>query len=183
MNNCRLIRLYKLYDLYGCCLIRLCKHYNLDNCSLIRLYKHYDLDNCSLIRLYKHCDLDNCSLIRLYKHYVDNSDNCRIFSNVLFLFLVLHFPLREVGSLCLGKAQQPQEQRYPFLSACVVFSCVPTVVWLPKCWCMRWHTGAVRTPSESLHWKLTLGERSLAAPGTRTRVSIAPGFSVRHTTN
>ena len=105
MNNCRLIRLYKLYDLYGCCLIRLCKHYN----------------------------LDNCSLIRLYKHYVDNSDNCRIFSNVLFLFLVLHFPLREVGSLCLGKAQQPQEQRYPFLSACVVFSCVPTVVWLPKC--------------------------------------------------
>ena len=35
-----------------------------------------------------------------------------------------------------------------------------------------------RTPKESLYWKLTLGEKSLAAPGTRTRVSIAPGFSV-----
>ena len=30
---------------------------------------------------------------------------------------------------------------------------------------------------ESLHWKLILGEKSLAAPGTRTRVSTAPGFS------
>ena len=30
-----------------------------------------------------------------------------------------------------GKAQQPQEQRYPFLSVCVVFSCVQTIVWLP----------------------------------------------------
>ena len=33
-------------------------------------------------------------------------------------------------------------------------------------------------PKESLHWNLTQGEKSLAAPGTRTRVSIAPGFSV-----
>ena len=30
-----------------------------------------------------------------------------------------------------GKAQQPQEQRYPFLSVCAVFSCVQTIVWLP----------------------------------------------------
>ena len=30
-----------------------------------------------------------------------------------------------------GKAQQPQEQRYPFLSVCAVFSCVQTMVWLP----------------------------------------------------
>ena len=28
-----------------------------------------------------------------------------------------------------------------------------------------------------------LGEKSLATPGTRTRVSIAPGFSVGHSTN
>ena len=27
------------------------------------------------------------------------------------------------------------------------------------------------------HWKLTLGENSLAAPGTGTGVSIEPGFS------
>ena len=29
---------------------------------------------------------------------------------------------------------------------------------------------------KSVYWTLTLGEKSLAAPGTRTRVSIAPGF-------
>jgi len=31
----------------------------------------------------------------------------------------------------------------------------------------------------TLHWKLTRGEISLAAAGTRTRVSIAPGFFTR----
>ena len=36
---------------------------------------------------------------------------------------------------------------------------------------MRLHTRAVRTAQE----KLTLGQKSLAAPGTRTRVSIASG--------
>ena len=38
---------------------------------------------------------------------------------------------------------------------------------------------------ESLHWKLTLGEKSLGAPGTRTgtRVSIAPGVSIGHSTH
>ena len=35
------------------------------------------------------------------------------------------------------------------------------------------HRGA-RTPQESLHWKLTLGEKSLAAPGNRTCVSGVP---------
>ena len=29
------------------------------------------------------------------------------------------------------KAQQPHEQRYPFLPVCAVFLCVQTVVWLP----------------------------------------------------
>ena len=48
---------------------------------------------------------------------------------------------------------------------------------------MRLHTGAVRTPWESLHWKLTLGEEAYAAPGTRTHVSIAPDFSVGRYTN
>ena len=41
------------------------------------------------------------------------------------------------------------------------------------------HRGA-RTPSERLHWKLTLGEKSLAAPGNRTRLS---GVPVRRSTN
>ena len=31
-----------------------------------------------------------------------------------------------------GKAQQPQEQRYPFLPECAVFSCVQSVVWLSE---------------------------------------------------
>ena len=39
------------------------------------------------------------------------------------------------------------------------------------------------TREQSLHWKLTLGEKSLAAPGTRTRISIAPGVSARHSTS
>ena len=36
---------------------------------------------------------------------------------------------------------------------------------------------------KSLHWKLTLGEKSLAAAGTRTRISVAPGFSVGRSAN
>ena len=45
-----------------------------------------------------------------------------------YFFIV---PCGKFGSPYLGKAQQPQEQRYPFLSMCVVFPCVQTVVWLP----------------------------------------------------
>ena len=44
------------------------------------------------------------------------------------------------------------------------------------------HGGCMDTTG-SLHWKLTLGEKSLAAPWTRTRISTAPGFSVGHSTN
>ena len=44
---------------------------------------------------------------------------------------VLHCPLGEFGSPYLGKEQQPQEQRYPFLSVWVVLLCVQTMVWLP----------------------------------------------------
>ena len=39
-------------------------------------------------------------------------------------------PLREIRSPYLGKVQQLQEQRYPFLPVCAVFSCVQTMVWL-----------------------------------------------------
>ena len=45
-----------------------------------------------------------------------------------FYFFV---PCGKFGSPYLGKAQQPQEQLYPFLSVCAVFSCVQTMVWLP----------------------------------------------------
>ena len=34
------------------------------------------------------------------------------------------------------------------------------------------------SPSESLRWKLTLEEKSHAAPGNQTYVNIAPGFFV-----
>ena len=40
----------------------------------------------------------------------------------------------------LGKLQQPQEQRYPFLSVRAVFSCVQTMVWLPVFGIFNMHT-------------------------------------------
>ena len=36
------------------------------------------------------------------------------------------------------------------------------------------HMGGVQTPLESLHWKLTLGEKSLAAPGNQTCIGNVP---------
>ena len=51
--------------------------------------------------------------------------------------------------------QQPQEQSCPFLSVCVVYSCVQTVVWPPVSGIFNMHTdieacdctpGAVWTP-------------------------------------
>ena len=42
-----------------------------------------------------------------------------------------------------GKAQQPQEQRCPFLSVCVVFSCGQTMIWLPV-----WGSFNVRTDTD-----------------------------------
>ena len=80
-----------------------------------------------------------------------------------------------------------QEQRYPFLSVCVVSSCVQTMVWLPAFGLFNVHTdvdacdctrGLYGHLNLSRYLKLTFGENSLAALGTRTRVSIAPGFSV-----
>ena len=48
------------------------------------------------------------------------------------LSLYFFVPCRKFGSPYPGKAQQPQaqEQRYPFLSACAVFSYVQPVLWL-----------------------------------------------------
>ena len=61
-----------------------------------------------------------------------------------------------------------------------------TLTWTTGSWTcaqMLMHTtahGGVQTPQESLHWKLTLGEKSLAAPVNRTSLS---GVTVRRSTN
>ena len=49
-------------------------------------------------------------------------------TDIYFLFFLKYFfvPCGELGSAYPGKAQQPQEQRYPFLSVCAVCSCVQT---------------------------------------------------------
>ena len=91
-------------------------------------------------------------------------------------------PCWKFGSPNLGMGQQPQEQRYPFLSVCAVFSCVQTVVWLPVLGIFNVHTyidacDCTRGPSAGHRWRVCT-EKSLAAPGTRTCVGIAPGFSV-----
>ena len=100
-------------------------------------------------------------------------------------------PCEKFGSLYMGMSQQLQEQRYPFLPVCEVFTCVQTMVRLPvfgifsvgtdvdACDCTRGLYGHHRR----VHWKLTLGQKTFAVPGTRTRVSIAPGFSVERSTN
>ena len=48
-----------------------------------------------------------------------------------FIYLSQYFtvPRRKFESPYPGKAQQPQEQRYPFLPVCVVFLCVQTMVY------------------------------------------------------
>ena len=47
------------------------------------------------------------------------------------LFLQYFFiPCGKSGSPYPGMAKQLQEQRYPFLSVCVIFLCVQTILWL-----------------------------------------------------
>ena len=72
-----------------------------------------------------------------------------------FFFFFFFVSCGKFGSPYLGEAQQPQEQRDPFLSVCAVFSCVQTMVRLPglgifnvctevdECDCTQ---GAIRTP-------------------------------------
>ena len=104
------------------------------------------------------------------------------------LFLVLHCPLREIQ--VTSPEQRHSSHRSSATHSCQCAQYFPVLkqgcdcqclgfLRVYRCWCMRLHTEAVRTPSESLHWKWTLGEKSLAAPGTRTRVSIVPGLLVR----
>ena len=60
----------------------------------------------------------------------------RVCAGVLFVFYSTSLSLAgNSGRLTwVIKAQLPQEQRYPFLSVCAVFSCVQTMVWLPLGW-------------------------------------------------
>ena len=55
------------------------------------------------------------------------ADRANFMCSVPYFFV----PCGNFGSPYLGKSQQPEEQRYPFLSVCAAFSCVPTMVWLP----------------------------------------------------
>ena len=45
-----------------------------------------------------------------------------------------------------------------------------------RCWCMRLYAWPAQTPWESLHRKLTLGEKSLCPTGTWTHISSLPGI-------
>ena len=79
----------------------------------------------------------------------------------------------------LDTAQQPQEQQHPFLPVCVVFLCVHTIVWLPvfAIFNVRTDVDACHC-TQGLYGHCTGRKKSLAAPGSRTRVSITPGFTV-----
>ena len=100
-----------------------------------------------------------------------------MFVYILYCFIVL---CGKFGLPYLDKAQQPHEQYYPFLSVCAVLSCAETMVRLPvfgfsTCAQMLVHAiahgGCPDTIKESA-LKFTQGEKSLAAPGTLTQVSI-----------
>ena len=105
-----------------------------------------------------------------------------------FFLLAFNFPcpLREIRITVTAGATIPIAT-----SVCSILVCphngMAASVWdLVTCAQMLMHEiahgGDVPTPPESA-LELTLGEKSLAAPGTRTRVSIAAGFSVGRCTN
>ena len=52
---------------------------------------------------------------------------------VFFIFISFDHPINPQRKIqvALPGIQQPQEQRYPFLTVRAVFSCVQTEVWLP----------------------------------------------------
>ena len=102
--------------------------------------------------------------------------------------VVCHCPLQ--GNLChltQVTLQQTQKQHCPFLPACAIFLHVQTMMQQPVFGICNVRTdvdarfctwGLYVWMPEDLHWKLTLGEKSLVAPGKRTHTSTAPGFLV-----
>ena len=91
-------------------------------------------------------------------------------------------------------------QPHSVFGGCAVFSCFQTRVYLPvlvifnadarTCWHMRLLTGAVRTPQESLHWRVDSGsknknktlppEQLLAGPDYIFQVSPIPSLFLYH---
>ena len=66
-----------------------------------------------------------------------------------------------VRSLYLSKVQQPQEQRYPFLSVHAVCSFVQTMTWLPVFGIFNVHTDADAYDCYTNTKRLTAGESEL----------------------
>ena len=98
--------------------------------------------------------------------------------------------VKDSGHLTWVMLHQPQEQRYPFLLACTVFSCLNTGL-ASSFGIVNIHSdvdvydctwGCANTIRESaleVDWK----ENPLSHQGLKTQVNIATGFSVQHSTN
>ena len=92
------------------------------------------------------------------------------------------------GHFTWVRLQQPQEQRYPFLTMPAVFSCVQAKVWLPVLGSFNVHTDVnacdctrgLYGHRKRVGTKSWLVEKSLGAPGNRTCLS---GVPVRRSTN
>ena len=116
---------------------------------------------------------------------------CQFWHSLSELYTSLSFVGDSGHHSWLRHSMQPQEQHYPFLSVCAVFSCVQTMVWLPAfgIFYVRTdvdacdHTWGLHAHRKSLCWKLTLGEKFLAALRTWTCDSVVPVFSVGCFTN
>ena len=114
---------------------------------------------------------ENCTTFRYASRWSDSYSCCCCCFSLLLLFFLLTWVV------FLGKAQQPQEQRYPFLRVCAVFLCVKTMVRLPVFWIfnmctdvdacnctwgMYWHHKRVCT--ESWLWDKNLSPTSTLHP-------------------
>ena len=143
-----------------------------------------------------------CSIFMCYTH----SHQCLQYFHVLYPFpsmsavfsCVIPIPINVCSIfMCYTHSHQCLQYfhvLYPFPSMSAVFSCVQKMasfmaasVWDFLCAHMcadacDYTQGLCRHRKQSLHWKMTLGEISLPTVGTQTRISIAPGFSVRHST-
>ena len=96
----------------------------------------------------------------------------------LFFFVLSTLSLvGKSGRFTRVRLPQLQEQHYPFLTVCTVFSCVQTTVWLPMLVIFNVHmdvnacdcTQGLYTHCKRvcLHWKLNRGGESLPALGNQ----------------
>ena len=92
------------------------------------------------------------------------------------------YSLSFVGSPHSGR-HSSRKSSATYSYQCQYFWYVQTMVCLPTLGIFSLLTDVDACDFTREHWKFTPGEKSLAAPGTRTRVSIAPGFSFGHSTN